>query len=106
MTINKKIGIHTDILNIFSNAQIAQLVEQWTEDPCVPSSSLGLGMGNSLKRWYRQVVRPWIANPLSPVQIWVPPLITFSIVCLKHTIENLHRGRGGMVDTTDLNFEH
>ena len=22
---------------------------------------------------YGQVVRQWIANPLSPVQIWVPP---------------------------------
>lgn len=88
------------------NAQIAQLVEQRTEDPCVPSSSLGLGMGNSLKRWYSQVVRPWIANPLSPVQIWVPPLITLSITYFKKVIENLKRGRGGMVDTTDLNFEH
>ena len=24
-------------------AEVAQLVEQWTENPCVPSSSLGLG---------------------------------------------------------------
>lgn len=35
-----------------------------------------------------QVVRQGIANPLSPVQIWVPP--------------NSERGCGGMVDTTDL----
>ena len=88
------------------SAQIAQLVEQWTEDPCVASSSLALGMGTSLQRRHRQVVRQWIANPLSPVQIWVPPLITFSMICFKQIIENLCRGRGGMVDTTDLNFEH
>ena len=81
------------------SAQIAQLVEQWTEDPCVASSSLALGMGTSLQRRHRQVVRQWIANPLSPVQIWVPPLIT--LYFLYDT-----RGRGGMVDTTDLNFEH
>ena len=24
--------------------------------------------------WYGQVVRQWIANPRSPVRIWVPPL--------------------------------
>ena len=38
-------------------------------------------------RRYGQVVRQWIANPLSPVRIWVSPKI---------------RGYGGMVDTTDL----
>ena len=26
-----------------------------------------------LNRRYGQVVRQWIANPLSPVRIWVPP---------------------------------
>ena len=35
------------------------------------------------------MVRQWIANPRSPVQIWVPP--------------NKLWGRGEMVDTTDLN---
>ena len=39
-------------------------------------------------RRYGQVVRQWIANPRSPVQIWVPP--------------NKLWGRGEMVDTTDL----
>ena len=61
---------------VFVYVVLAQLVEQWTEDPCVASSSLALGMGTSLQRRHRQVVRQWIANPLSPVQIWVPPLIT------------------------------
>ena len=31
------------------NAEIAQLVEQWTENPCVPSSTLGLGILFSTK---------------------------------------------------------
>ena len=38
-------------------------------------------------RRYGQVVRQWIANPLSPVRIWVSPK---------------QRGYGGMVDTPDL----
>lgn len=37
------------------------------------------------------MVRQRIANPLSPVRIWVPPSIKVII-----------RGCGGMVDTTDL----
>ena len=32
-------------------AEVAQLVEQWTENPCVPSSSLGLGTWRKLCDW-------------------------------------------------------
>ena len=31
---------------MFTKARIAQLVEQWIEDPRVPSSNLGLGILN------------------------------------------------------------
>ena len=58
---------------------------------------------------YGQVVRQWIANPLSPVRIWVPPryillkccffitelVISFSCVYLQGDVVEL-------VDTTDL----
>ena len=37
------------------------------------------------------MVRQRIANPLSPVRIWVPPKARYDL-----------RGCGGMVDTTDL----
>ena len=43
--------------------------------------------GKDYIRRYGQVVRQWIANPLSPVRIWVSPK---------------KWGYGGMVDTTDL----
>ena len=33
-----------------------------------------------IKRRYSQVVRPWIANPLPPVRIWVPPNYIITIV--------------------------
>lgn len=53
-------------------------------------------------RRYSQVVRPWIANPLSPVRIWVSPYIfswEYDIIIMYYDW-----GCGGMVDATDLNF--
>ena len=73
------------------------MVEQWTEDPCVASSSLALGMGTLL---IKKAVSPSgkavdckSSIPSSNLGAAFNHFLTF-------------RGRGGMVDTTDLNFEH
>ena len=66
-----------------------------------------------LKWRYGQVVRQWIANPLSPVRIWVPPnyfitiilfltLYTFILLCKKYLLLLELGNVVKLVDTTDL----
>ena len=46
---------------------------------------------NLVKRRYSQVVRPWIANPLPPVRIWVPPNYVFTILLFLIVRPNIMR---------------
>ena len=59
---------------------------------------------------YGQVVRQWIANPLSPVRIWVPPetnlnyniVFRFKSIYIINKINDIDGNVVKLVDTTDL----
>ena len=63
-----------------------------------------------ISKRYGQVVRQWIANPLSPVRIWVPPktnlnnkiVFRFKSIYIINEINKLEGNVVALVDTTDL----
>ena len=54
------------------NYKLISLLDIITNNNCYLTLT-SLRYSLNLKWRYGQVVRQWIANPLSPVRIWVPP---------------------------------